>query len=243
MRHILAWDGITPLAGRCETGTDQGDEWGTAVIADSEIEGMAEDALRGARLTATEQPDPVRLARRVVGSVVQLPANGLPRAAFLARFNGKMHVCVRGEFPPRALAWSLCHEVAEALLQRRPYRGPDLEAVADRLAAALRAPRLFAERACRARGPRWSQLAIDFGSTESCAALRYGEVTSAPLALLTSGAARYRGDWFEDAPSEAELRSARPLKGLVKAALRDDPSRAVFRAGLAARGASRSASS
>lgn len=229
--HILAWGGIAPVPKRCSVGADHRDEKGWPVLSDHEIEGIAEETLKGARMRFSEQPDPVRLARRVVGSVVQLPPNGLPRAAFLARFSGKMHVCIRGEFAPRALAWSLCHEVAEALLQRRSYRGPDVEAVADRLAAALRVPRGFAEKVCRARGPRWSQLALDFGATESCAALRYGEVTSAPMVLLSRDSARWRGDWFDELPSEAALREARPMKGLVKARLRDDPSRAVVRQG------------
>jgi hypothetical protein len=200
------------------------------VLSDDEIERLGESVLREAKMRPTEPADALKLARRIVGPVMRLESNGLPSEVMLCCVHGQHRVYVRGEVSPLRLAWSLVHETAEFVLRRLDYREPDVEDVANRLAAALRAPQRFAEQACRARGPRWTQLALDFGSSESCAALRYGEVMGAPLALLTATKlARYRGNWFGECPSEEKLRSRQPGPRIVKARLRDDPSRFVAR--------------
>lgn len=199
------------------------------VLSDTELEDIAETTLKEARLAHSRPPDMVKLARQVVGPVIQLPARGLPRAAFLARYGGRQHVCIRGEFAPSALAWCLAHEVSEAILERRLYRAPDVEQVANRLAACFLAPRGFAEGVIergRSRGLRWTQLALDFGTSESCAVLRYGEVTGHGVALVSPKDTRYRGNWFV-LPEERDIRSPGPVAGLKKALLRDNPSRMV----------------
>lgn len=194
-----------------------------------EIEGLAEGAIRSAGLDPEEPQDAVALARRLVGPVRRMPASGLPGDAVLARVNGERRIYVRGKLTPVRLRWAVLHECAEALLDHEGYREPDVELVADRLAASLGAPMRAALRACREVGSSWSELADALAATESCAALRFGEVTHAPLALVTPCLVRYRGEEFVW-PSEGALRSKAPGPGLAKTRLRDDRTRAVVSA-------------
>lgn len=70
--------------------------------------------------------------------------------------------------------------------------------------------------------PSIAELAAAFETTESLAALRLGEVTGQPIALVARQV-RVRGDdWAW--PPEADLRRARrgpPPRGLVKVQLRE----------------------
>lgn len=202
------------------------------VLCDSQIEELGIDVVRKTGLDPAAPVDPLRLAQAVVGPVIELPSRGLPPEVSLCKVHGQRRIYVRGELSPKRLAWALLHETAEAVLEAHGYDQVDAELVANRLAASLGAPLPFAERACTVRGPRWQQLSLDFGATQSCAALRYGEVTGNGVALVTPREVRYRGDWFGDEPSEEALRRGR-ARNVVKARLRDDPSRFVFRSKLA----------
>jgi hypothetical protein len=79
----------------------------------------------------------------------------------------------------------------------------------------------------------YTKIAQWFVTTETCAALRFGEVTGEPLALISPRAVVVRGDeWVW--PDERELRAIarrRVAPGIRKTRLRDDPRRLVLRAG------------
>lgn len=198
------------------------------MLEEWEIEGLADGAIRAAGLDPDERQDAIRLARKLVGPVKRLHAAGLPGDAVLCRVNGERRIYVRGRLTPAALRWATLHETAEAVLDDEGYRESDLERVADRLAASLGAPLRAALRACRAVGDDWSELAGILVSTESSAALRFGEVTHEPLALVAPALIRYRGDAFAW-PEEMTMRAKR-TPGLVKTRLRDDMTRRVVRA-------------
>lgn len=63
-------------------------------------------------------------------------------------------------------------------------RGSFTEAAVDSLAAAIRTPHRAFERYARAAGPAFVDLARAFSISESAAALRFGEVTGARVALF-----------------------------------------------------------
>lgn len=192
------------------------------------VEELAERVLRSVRLGSDAPVDAMRLARKLVGAVREMPGRGLPGDAVLARVNGRRRIYVREDLPPRRLRWAVLHECAEAVLLEEGYSGSDTEVVADRLAASLGIPRRAAKNACRARGASWNQLAFDFGASQSCAALRFGEVTGNPILLVTERLMRSRGEpapW----PSESEIRSGARCPGIVKTWLTDAASRVVAR--------------
>jgi hypothetical protein len=197
-----------------------------------QIEGIACDLYRAAGFSPDSPVDPLELARglmgrravRFVGDTVLIHHN-----AAVSRIGTEWRLYLRKGLPDRVRRFSCAHEIGEWFLARQGLADADVEASADALAAAILAPKPFAAQACR-RGPRYPQLAKAFGSTESCAALRFGEVTDRPLVLVTARCTRERGAPFPW-PADSELRSDARLPGLAKAWLRDDPSRLVVRAG------------
>lgn len=202
------------------------------MVRQSEIEAIAEKLYEKAGIKPRGAADPLRLARALLGKdaikVFRDPA--LRADAYLARVGRQWRIYLRAGLAPEMARFNLGHEIAEwhiattpALRERADL---DLEQLADRVAAALLTPREFATETCKRIGPRWSQLALDFATTESCAALRYGEVLDEPLVLLTPRKERRRG-WPWRWPSAAELRADEPCPGVAKAYLRDDPSRIV----------------
>src|SRR5262245_27311373 len=142
----------------------------------------------------TETPvEPEKLARKLLGPLsVRFVGFDVLRthAAALARLGKEWRVYLRKGLPAVERRFCCAHELAEWFLADRCVPDPHPEQSADCLAAALLAPKPFAERACKARGPQWRQLALDFGTTESCAALRFGEITGRPLALVTPTSVR-----------------------------------------------------
>lgn len=208
------------------------------------IEELADRLYGEAGLRADAPASPFRLAMSLLGerAVRRFRDEDLRLEAYLARVGGEWRIYLREGLSPVRSRFNLGHEIAEWALRREGIRdghGMDVESSADALAAALLAPRPFATSACRARGGSWTQLALDFGCTESCAALRYGEVTGEPLALVTPASIRERGapaPW----PEDSLMRSAAPCPGVVKVRLRDDPNRIVVTRSVLPRGAAAS---
>lgn len=197
-----------------------------------DLEEMAESSVKAAGFDPSETlVDAVRFARRLVGPVRTMPVSTLPGDAVLARVCGERRIYVRGKLPPLRLRWAVLHECAEAILDRAGYREADVERVANRLAASLAVPGKAARKAFRKQAPKeaeeWTQLALQFRTTESCAVLRFGEVTGEPLALVTLTSVRARGaamPW----PSDEEMRKGK-LPGIRKTRLREDRTRVVLR--------------
>lgn len=173
------------------------------------------------------------LARRLLGAqaVLAVHAQALPGDAALARVGDEWRIYYR-----RALSWerrefAIAHELAEWHLRHEDYREPDVEQVADRLAAALVAPRERFARLLR-EDRRFPVVARQLRATESLCVLRAGEVTGEPLALVAERV-RVRGEPWGWPETEEEIRRLvvlpRAPRGLARARLRDDPRRVVLR--------------
>jgi hypothetical protein len=193
----------------------------------ADIEGLAAWAYRRAGLEDDAPASPLELASRLLGNRVQVYRfSGLKAPAALARVESDWRIYVRGRLTSRALLWLTAHELGEYLLRLEHYEGPDAEQAADRLAAALRAPRRAYQRVARFRGAAWSDLAAAFRTSESSAALRWAEVTGDPVALIApKRPIRTRGAdfmWPNPIPRKAP-------HGLVRETLTDDCRRSVLR--------------
>lgn len=171
-------------------------------------------------------PTAIELAERLLGPGSVRPIDGLRTPATLAKVGGVWRIYVRPGQPPRVLAWAIRHEVGELCLKRARYCEPDAEDLANQIAAALSAPRRGYGRACAELGPDFAALADDFGLTQTSAALRYGEVTGTPVAVLTPRSVRVRdaGDWRW--PSVQQIR--RGLPGMARVELTDAPQRVAL---------------
>ena len=195
------------------------------------IEGTVEQLYGEAGLDYRVGASPVKLARELlgVGSVVTVHASALPGDAELVLLQGKPRIYVRSLLSAQRRNFAVLHELAEWQLQREDYRGEDREDVADALAAALLAPRQRFLSVLRENGTRFPLLAQRFVSTESLVALRLGEATGEPIALIANRV-RVRGqEWVW--PCECELRraaSGRAPLGIRKARLKDARGRVVL---------------
>lgn len=189
----------------------------------------AEVLYRAASLDPSEPASPLLLARRLLGegAVRTVDVQTLPGHAALVRVGANWRIYLKRGAPPDRARFAVLHEIGHWLLGTGAS-----EDDCNRMAAALAAPRRAFFDAMSAHGRRFSRLARSFRTTESLVALRYGELTGAPLALVTPRKVRTRGDGFAW-PSEPELRALASLPrvpGLRKARLRDDPMRVVVRA-------------
>lgn len=177
-------------------------------------------------------PDLLRLSRRVLGlgAIRVVEPASLPGDAALRLSCGRWIVCVCDGLPPERLRFAVAHEIAEFALIKLRYRSRDIEVVADALAAAMLAPVPGYGRAIAALGDDWAALGRVYEATESLAALRWSEVTGAPLALVTRDRVRVRGDRLVPWPSAHEIRrlARRGGPGIVRRALTDDPARVVL---------------
>lgn len=187
----------------------------------AELEGLAEWAYRAARLPDDVPAPGIELLRRLVGAapVISSVATG----ARLARApdGGWVVYLPAGRWPTVRVRWLIAHELAEWLLERDGYRGADVEMVADALAARLIAPWRAVREAVR-WGLELPEVAEAFGSTQSCALLRQGEVTGTPTALVTPERVYVRGSewgWPDERSVRALASSERP--GIVRVRIAD----------------------
>lgn len=108
-----------------------------------------------------------------------------------------LEILVSSRLSPVALAWAVAHEIAEWHLGRIGYDDADREQASDALAAALILPIPAYRRATAAFGGTvvaLPDISHAFRTSQSIAALRMGEVTGRPLALVTPSRVHLRGD-------------------------------------------------
>jgi hypothetical protein len=196
-----------------------------------DIERLAADLIGRSRLDGTAPISPLTLAEKLLGpgAIRRVPPRCLPAGAALVRVHGDWRIYLASDLPPKPLRFAVCHELAHWALGDAAT-GSELERLCDALAAALLAPREAFLRVLRDTGPRLPALARRFETTETCVALRLGETTGAPLALVAPSVVRVRGAGFAW-PSEREIRALAQrarLPGLRKARLRDDPARVAL---------------
>jgi hypothetical protein len=190
------------------------------------IEGTAELLLRAAGLSLSAAPDPDQLVHRLLGGPARaVPPYVLRRDGALARVGATWCVFLRADLPASKRAFTLLHEIGHWAIGAEAS-----EEECDALAAAMLAPRKAFLDALRTDGRGLARLAQRFATSESCVALRLGEATGKPLALVTPTSVRLRGashDW----PNERRLRELaerrRPM-GLRKCRLLDEPGRTML---------------
>src|SRR5688572_15014977 len=191
-----------------------------------DIEGEAGLMLRRWGDGDTEAPRVLELARRVLGDrsgVVTVHARALPGDAAVAVVNGQQRIFVRRGLEPSRQRWAVAHELGHIAL-RLDSSSLANEDACNAFAAALLAPRRAFQAALRETGMSYTQLARWFVTTESCAALRLGEVTDVPLALVAPARVRVRGADFS---WPTDLRAAR-VPGVRRATLKDDRRRVAL---------------
>jgi hypothetical protein len=201
-------------------------------IDPEDLEGEAEAAYRAAGLDIADSVEPIWLARQLLGGDAVVGVHSLmqPGGGCLVRVHGKPRIYFRSRLPQQRRDFVIAHELAHHLLGERAGDEHETETACDALGAMLIAPRRAFQEALRWYGERFPALAEHFASTESLVALRFGEVTRVPLALVAPRSVRVRGERCEW-PNEATLRSkSLQLKPtLRKATLRDDPKRFALR--------------
>lgn len=196
----------------------------------ADCEGTAARIYREAGADPADPPGPVALARAWLGAgaLERAPRGALLTDAASGTVAGRRRIVVRAGLPPVRLAWAVAHELAELALAEERYRAPDVEAVADTVAACLLAPPATVRAVGRGPVPAAvAEVADALVLTDTCAALRLGEVLDVPLAVIAP-LVRVRGAAFAW-PDEAGLRqlARRGGPGLVRARCRDDARRAI----------------
>lgn len=195
------------------------------------VEGDAALVLRTHGQDEGEPPRLLELVKRALGVGVQtVHAWSLPGDAALATVHGQRRIYVRRGLPPERLRWAIAHELGHWALGLDSSTRENEDAC-DAFAAALLVPHGAFRSALKTAGSSYTKLARHFVTTESCAALRFGEVTGVPLALVAPARVRLRGDghaW----PGEEALRSLAKeprVPGVRKVRLRDDARRVALR--------------
>lgn len=203
-----------------------------------DAEGEARLLLERAGYALDDVPGAGELVRAILGpgAVRRAPPSALRGAeGELVTMNGAPRIYVSSRLGPARQAFVILHELAHHALGAREHGGPELEQLCDGIAAALLCPRgAFRAAVCR-HGLDWAQLALDFGTSCSVAALRYGEVMGEPLALVAPRSVRVRGaawTWPDERGMRRLARHGGP--GLARAVLPDDARRVVLVAGDAA---------
>lgn len=175
-----------------------------------------------------------RIARNTPGilDVVRVKHGQLGRGAsgaLMSRPEGHT-IYVGSSVPRKDLGFVIGHELGHFELARIGYRGEDVERLADRIAAALVAPRPAFLRMARALGLDHQRLAEAFLLTETCAILRIAEITDRPTLVVTPDTLYARGDQeFAWGPDPRGLARVRPLpEGLFRVVLGDARNRVAL---------------
>jgi hypothetical protein len=206
-------------------------------IDQPDIEGEADLLYRRAGLDPATPAPPLWLAEQLLGSgsVVGVHSLRQPGGACLVRLHGHPRIYFRNLLPPERRGFVIGHELAHWCLGDRVGDEAETERACDALAAALIAPRAAFLRALRRHGARFPRLAKAFATSESLVALRFGETTFAPLALVAPRSVRVRGAAYSWPSAEKDIRSmvasSGAMPGLRKAQLRDDPRRCALHSG------------
>lgn len=188
------------------------------------MDGVARRMYEQAGFDCDEPASPVALADSLLGRgcVRAVHASRLSGDGAIAWVRGNWRIYVRSRLEGYALRFVVLHELSHWEL------GPDAtEDECDALAAALLVPRRAFLAAMSECGDDLAKLAACLDVSESFAALRLGEVTGEPIALVSPERVRVRGEiwgW----PDERVLREG--AAGLRRIRLTDDRRRYVLTA-------------
>jgi hypothetical protein len=156
-----------------------------------------------------DEPVPILdVARAYLGgpeSIRTLDRWHCPGDGFSTQVRGRRVIFLRSGLPPERVRFALAHELAECRLDEVGYREEDRETVANVMAAShLVRPRPL--RAALSRGATIAEIAHEYVLTETCIALRIGEATGLPLAVVSPLAVRVRGEPWGWPESTTEIR-------------------------------------
>jgi hypothetical protein len=159
-----------------------------------EIERDAVEMFAAAKCNPSDGPGIAEVCRRLIGRGPEWAPLRSCEAAFCV-LRGQPRVYVRrGTLPARA-RWLAGHELAHWWYRKHGANDVDLEERCDRLGAALVAPKPCVEGTI-GRTTDVRRIARDLATTESLAALRIGEVSGVPVALVSAGRIRVRGQCY-----------------------------------------------
>lgn len=197
-----------------------------------ELEGIADAIVRAGGQDEEDAPKLAALVRFHLGpgSVDYAPTT-LPGDAALVRIYDDWRIYVRRGLSVERRAFAIAHELAEWWLRvRENYSGGDVEGAANYLAAAVMSPRRAFQRALSEHGSDFVELARAFRTTETQVALREAELAHMPRAVISPALVRVRGPEAWVWPEESVVRgwARRPMPGLQKTRLTDDPKRMVI---------------
>jgi hypothetical protein len=184
---------------------------------------------RKAGLDWSEGAAPFDLITGIMGpdSVRWAESDWLRGGGAAVRIGATWKIYLYRHHPKNNLRFIACHELSHIWLGRGAT-----ETECDALAACLLAPRPAFQSALREVGSDYAKLAKWFVTTEAWAALRFGEVTLAPPALVSPASVRIRGEWsLSSEPSAVRALAGQVAPGLRRARLRDDPRRIVLSVG------------
>lgn len=175
--------------------------------------------------------DPLRsrgaedLARRVPGIAVRSDNPNMRGVHAYSTGSTVRTIWLNPRASPQARNFGCAHELMEFLL--RHEISEHIEIACDQGAAAVVAPRQAFRHMLGALGEDFPRLGAAFVMDESCAILRFGEVTDTPTLLIAPGSVRVRGaEWCWGVEGEAEIRRLSRAKtlpiGLRRVHLQDD---------------------
>ena len=162
------------------------------------------------------------------GAVIVCQLRGANDAE-LATVGGRRVICVRPKLTPERVRWGLLHELSEWHLDGRV--GAQIEVACEALTACMVAPRAAFLREVREHGQQWVTLARRFVTSETCVALRYGEVCDVPIAVDAPTVPRARGPergWHDEQTIRKLARAKTLPLGLRRERLVDDARRVVL---------------
>lgn len=143
-------------------------------------------------------------SRHVPGEAMLVPRDGPLFAGWPGPANPRaFQVWARRRLPLVRKRFAIGHEIGEWVCEFWGYRGEDREDYCDAIGAALLIfrPLFFREFGCPAV-PDLERMAEFFGVDQACAALRFGEVTGTPVALVSRMGFKQRGEAFVFGPHE-----------------------------------------
>lgn len=178
------------------------------------------------RLASVEDCDPIgpiALARRLGIAVLRAPRGGQHGDAWTSGLT----IFVAPRLPLERLVFAVAHELAEWVVG--DSASEHTEHLCDAAAAAIIAPRAAFLGWHADVGDDLPALAAAFRVTETCMAMRLGEVTGRPVIVVAPGHAHVRGEPWEWGDIGA-LRSRDLPRGVERVRLTDDARRIVVSA-------------
>ncbi len=178
-----------------------------------------------------EPPGAVELATRLLGfdSIYPLRPTEVNGQGQLVLSGSRWVILLSEGLSKEAHEWTIFHEVAHWWLKRtdrEPRVALEMEAVCDAIAACLQAPAPAFRLSLEAHGQHFAAIAADYWATQTAMALRFGEVTREPVAVVSPSLVRVRGGAF--AWPDVRLAAAAGHPSVRRVALTDQRGRAAL---------------